>query len=514
MHTDHQSSVRALTDETGAIVNEYAYTAYGDGEAAVEGVEQAFRYTGRRFEPETGLYHYRARDYDPATARFLQEDPIHFAAGDMNIYRYVWNNPLNWTDPSGLAAATEYGVIARKVSGPLALGARALAAALRSAHGTAAYLARGGGNVLSRIGARVNCNMFTVASAIAAGTEYGGVAVEAASVMLSRCRVNPSKKTRWQLCKVCPCKRGGNSFGAGTLVQTRNGMVAIEDIKIGDEVAAIDELTGKQVWRKVVETYSRTADHVFELKVKNADGEIETFHITGEHPVHVEDWAPSSVEELLSSLQREGLVLSDAQTSSLPAGLEAYDYFPSEETTKFGDWVKAGALKAGDQLSIRDGFPSVAGQEFGTNSPARERAQAGGAAKTNQTLTVVSNTRDNTPTRVYNLEIESRPGEITHNYFVGSDGVLVHNGTGAYILWCADGGKYVGKGDQHRMNRNFRRKCNNQGYKRHFKSRCDHSSERLEDRLMRHLGWKGKGTPGFKNINNSPGRNRKPGCCK
>jgi len=29
---------------------------------------------------------------------------------------------------------------------------------------------------------------------------------------------------------------------------------------------------------------------------------------------------------------------------------------------------------------------------------------------------------------VYNLEIESRSGEITHNYFVGQDGVLVHNG--------------------------------------------------------------------------------------
>jgi len=28
---------------------------------------------------------------------------------------------------------------------------------------------------------------------------------------------------------------------------------------------------------------------------------------------------------------------------------------------------------------------------------------------------------------VYNLEIESHPGEITHNYFVGQDGVLVHN---------------------------------------------------------------------------------------
>jgi len=34
---------------------------------------------------------------------FLQRDPIGFAAGDLNLYAYTWNDPYNWTDPSGLA---------------------------------------------------------------------------------------------------------------------------------------------------------------------------------------------------------------------------------------------------------------------------------------------------------------------------------------------------------------------------------------------------------------------------
>ncbi|CUW86636.1 MULTISPECIES: RHS repeat-associated core domain-containing protein [Agrobacterium] len=62
---------------------------------------------GRECEPETGLSHYRSRAYDPSTGRFLQEDPIWFEAGDLNVYRYVWNSPANWTDLSGMSAASE-----------------------------------------------------------------------------------------------------------------------------------------------------------------------------------------------------------------------------------------------------------------------------------------------------------------------------------------------------------------------------------------------------------------------
>lgn len=106
-HADHQGSVRALTGEDGAVLNAYAYTAYGGEESAVEALAQPLRYTGREYDADTGLYHYRARAYDPATGRFLQEDPLFFGAGDLNLYRYTWNNPLNWTDPSGMAAASE-----------------------------------------------------------------------------------------------------------------------------------------------------------------------------------------------------------------------------------------------------------------------------------------------------------------------------------------------------------------------------------------------------------------------
>lgn len=45
---------------------------------------------------------YRARYYDPATGRFLSEDPLGFWGDDVNFYRYVGNSPISWIDPAGL----------------------------------------------------------------------------------------------------------------------------------------------------------------------------------------------------------------------------------------------------------------------------------------------------------------------------------------------------------------------------------------------------------------------------
>jgi RHS repeat-associated protein len=65
----------------------------------------SFRYTGREWDQETGLYYYRARYYDPSIGRFISEDPAGYNAG-MNVYRYVRNNPLLFVDPLGLCNVT------------------------------------------------------------------------------------------------------------------------------------------------------------------------------------------------------------------------------------------------------------------------------------------------------------------------------------------------------------------------------------------------------------------------
>ena len=63
-----------------------------------------FGYAGRPLDPTTGLYNDQNRWYDPTQGRFLSADPSGFAAGDANLFRYVGNNPLGNSDPTGLCS--------------------------------------------------------------------------------------------------------------------------------------------------------------------------------------------------------------------------------------------------------------------------------------------------------------------------------------------------------------------------------------------------------------------------
>jgi RHS repeat-associated protein len=109
-HYDGLGSVVALTDTSGTFVEYYEYNVFGEPTIwdvnAMEIVDSSvvgnpFMFTGREYEPETGLYYYRARFYKPSIGRFLQTDPIRYTAG-LNLYTYCGNNPLNWMDPWGL----------------------------------------------------------------------------------------------------------------------------------------------------------------------------------------------------------------------------------------------------------------------------------------------------------------------------------------------------------------------------------------------------------------------------
>ena len=104
---DGLGSIIDLTDINGAVVQSYVYNSFGNIEQQVGNIVNPYTYTGREIDTETGLYFYRARYYDSITGRFINEDPIGFAAGDNNFYRYVQNNPVNFIDPEGLDIVIE-----------------------------------------------------------------------------------------------------------------------------------------------------------------------------------------------------------------------------------------------------------------------------------------------------------------------------------------------------------------------------------------------------------------------
>jgi RHS repeat-associated protein len=108
--TDHLGTVRDIVDAAGALINHIDYDSFGNVVAESNpAAGDRFKFTGREFDAETGLYYYRARYYDAAIGRFLSEDPLGFDAGDANLYRYVGNAPTIGTDPFGLTAVGEGG---------------------------------------------------------------------------------------------------------------------------------------------------------------------------------------------------------------------------------------------------------------------------------------------------------------------------------------------------------------------------------------------------------------------
>jgi RHS repeat-associated protein len=98
-HSDQLGSVRALTDQSGAVVATYAYDAYGQPTRSTGSAPNPFRYAGEYRDGESGLYYLRARYYDPATAQFLTVDPL--LAATAQAYAYAAGSPLNATDPRG-----------------------------------------------------------------------------------------------------------------------------------------------------------------------------------------------------------------------------------------------------------------------------------------------------------------------------------------------------------------------------------------------------------------------------
>ena len=119
--TDALGSTVALVDGAGTIQTEYTFEPFGRTTTTGLSNTNPFQYTGRENDG-TGLYFYRARYYHPQLQRFISEDPI-LSAGNPDIpylapsllddpkmlhaYAYAVNNPLRFTDLSGLSPADE-----------------------------------------------------------------------------------------------------------------------------------------------------------------------------------------------------------------------------------------------------------------------------------------------------------------------------------------------------------------------------------------------------------------------
>jgi RHS repeat-associated protein len=99
--TDLLGSPIGLVGSAQTIATNYTYQPFGATTVGGAANGSSYQFTGRENDG-TGLYFYRARYYSPTLQRFIAQDPIGFAGGDADLYSYVWNEPPNFIDPSGL----------------------------------------------------------------------------------------------------------------------------------------------------------------------------------------------------------------------------------------------------------------------------------------------------------------------------------------------------------------------------------------------------------------------------
>jgi RHS repeat-associated protein len=111
-HHDARGNVIAVLDNAGNFLERYTYDAFGKptvmdyyagavlGDTSGHG--NRFLFQGREWISELGIYDYRHRMYNPELGRFLQMDPTGFDAGDMNLFRYCADDPVDRSDPMGL----------------------------------------------------------------------------------------------------------------------------------------------------------------------------------------------------------------------------------------------------------------------------------------------------------------------------------------------------------------------------------------------------------------------------
>ncbi|MCP4986708.1 MAG: hypothetical protein GY928_11825 [Colwellia sp.] len=241
-HNDQLGTPYKITDNTGYVVWQTQFDSFGNALLADNNqISNNLRFPGQYFDAETGLHYNWRRYYDPELGRYITADPIDLAGG-ANLYTYVDGDPINRIDPNGECA------LAGIASGII------MNEAINQISG--------------------ECNKYGFWDGLADGLCFGAL----------------SKANRLRKLANGPC--ADNSFTGDTLVHTEQGLVPIQDIKIGDKVHAFAEwgtegaLGEKSQHRidAVTDIITNTKEYQLVQLTLNSGEVIET---TDQHPFYI-----------------------------------------------------------------------------------------------------------------------------------------------------------------------------------------------------------------------------------
>lgn len=102
--SDQVGSPRLVVNATtGEVVQRLSFDVFGNVVEDTHPGFQPFGFAGGLADLDTGLVRFGARDYDATVGRWTSREPLFFEGGSANLYTYVNNDPVNFTDPTGEA---------------------------------------------------------------------------------------------------------------------------------------------------------------------------------------------------------------------------------------------------------------------------------------------------------------------------------------------------------------------------------------------------------------------------
>jgi RHS repeat-associated protein len=397
---DANHNVTAVVGTDGQVRERYGYDPFGAvtvytptyAPLGTSGYAWTVLFQGLRQSPATGLYHARNRDYSATLGRWVTTDPIGFAGGDANLYRFVGNGPTNAVDPSGLWSLRgtwdEVSMYGRYVGGGQAFidlaefgrdSALNQVQRVKDAYGQGGVLGAG-----QQLATDVT-GMSAVAEAIVGADDTTGARLSPVD-RVSRGLVGGGSAVLTvagglgAVRGTGPTPRGTTStpkhfcFPPNTLVSTEAGLRPISGIEPGDRVWAFDFRAGG--WRMAEVEARHDSQYVGQLVTLHVEmGEVTA---TAHHPV----WVVSG--ELLGARP----VCRELAPTEDQGGLLD------------GRWVNSHEVRAGDVVFLREH----------------------GRAKVERVVL-----RDE-QTPVCNLTVRN-----LHTFTVGQIGVLVHNTSGSSL---------------------------------------------------------------------------------
>nr|WP_275100555.1 RHS repeat-associated core domain-containing protein [Paenibacillus alvei] len=237
--TNGHGDVTEIRDAQGNVLNRYTYDIWGNPLVQEEAVPNIFRYSGEYWDASTNLQYLRARWYDPSVGRFINEDMYEGEIKNplsLNLYTYVYNNPLIHLDPTGnfvypispsLTCAVDMGNCKSNLDAQVKAGKA---------------IAKNGADFLL---------LDDVNTMLDPNSSLGDKGL----VLLGFLPPVKLIKVGTKVSKVTKALAKCNCFTAGTKVLTDEGEKNIEDIEVGDKVLSKNEETGETAYKEVTRLY-------------------------------------------------------------------------------------------------------------------------------------------------------------------------------------------------------------------------------------------------------------------